>query len=273
MTKSIGSFALKALVIWVTLLAASTLAALLLGLDDQGVPDDGPLSGGLAFLVVNALHSLVLAAIASRAIFGGIKLGFLLGGTLFLAQSFLLLIEAVYFAGSVGAPMTELFASGIMSLTSALFVGGVAAIFWRQPQHIGGFEVSVRKSILPVVSVAFIYMVTYFMAGYFIAWAVPEVRTYYGEGIEIDLVPLLAFQVVRGTIWGLIALAIVRSLKDGAAIAAVIVGATFSVLAAAQLLYPNSFMPWTVRLPHLIEVGVSNFVFGVVAALILQKRT
>ncbi len=273
MIKSIGSFALKALVIWVTLLAASTLAALLLGLDDQAVSDDGPLSGGLAFLVVNALHALVLAAIASRTIFGGIKLGLLLGGTLFFAQSFLLLIEALYFAGSVGAPMKELFASGIISLTSAVFVGVVAAIVWRQPKQTREFEVSARRSMLPVILVAFVYMVAYFTAGYFIAWAVPEVRSYYGEGLDIDLGPLLAFQVFRGTIWALLALFIVRSLKDGAAIAAMIVGAAFSVLASAQLLYPNSFMPWEIRLPHLIEVGISNFLFGAVAALILQKRT
>ena len=46
----------------------------------------------------------------------------------------------------------------------------------------------------------------------------------------------------------------------------------FSVLMALPLLYPNPLMPWPVRQVHLIEVGVSNFLFGVLAALIMLKK-
>ena len=136
----------------------------------------------------------------------------------------------------------------------------------------GAFDLSPAKLVLPVCAVSLLYIISYFTAGYFIAWAVPDVRTYYGEGLEIELAPLIAFQVVRGLIWALLALAIVRSMAPARVATPVIVGASFAILAGAQLLYPNSFMPWDIRLPHLIEVGISNFLFGAVAAMILQNR-
>lgn len=271
MTTSISKFSIRFGVIWAAILIGSTLAAMLIGLDGEAVPDDGPLSAGLAFLFVNALHALVLAAIAVRSVLSGWKLGILLGATLFLAQSFLLLIEAVYFAGSVDAPLKELFASGAISLTSAICIGVAATILWRQPNPESSFQFAPAKLVAPVAAVALLYVVSYFTAGYFIAWAVPEVRTYYGDGLEIQLLPLVSFQVFRGMIWALLAFALVRSMKRGMVMSSLIVGAAFSVLAAAQLLYPNAFMPWNVRLPHLIEVGVSNFLFGALAGLVLQK--
>lgn len=272
MTKQIGNYLIRAGFIWVAILAGSILAALLLGLDNEEVADDGPLSGGQAFLIVNGLHALVLAAIATRASVSGWSLGALLGATLFLAQSFLLLIEALYFAGSVDAPLEELIASGVITLTSAGCIAIFAGLFWRRGRAPISFDLSPPKLILPIAAVALLYVFAYFTAGYFIAWAVPDVRAYYGEGLDIDLVPLLAFQLLRGAIWALLALAIVRNMDAGRVMSAVIVGAAFSVLAAAQLLYPNTFMPWNVRLPHLIEVGISNFLFGAIAAMVLAKR-
>lgn len=269
----LGAYLIRAGIIWVAILVGTTLAAVFFGTADQVTSDEGPFGAFHAFLIVNALHALVLAAISIRSVLGGWKLGVLLGATLFLAQSFLLLIEAIYFAGSVNAPLGQLIGSGVIGLTSALCVGLITAVCWRRPRMDGEFDVSPAKLVLPVCAVSLLYIISYFTAGYFIAWAVPDVRTYYGEGLEIELGPLIAFQVFRGLIWALLALAIVRSMPPGRVVTPLIVGANFAILAAAQLFYPNSFMPWEVRLPHLIEVGISNFLFGAVAAIIFQKRT
>lgn len=271
MSRTAIEFILKAGVIWVTLLITSILGAMSLGLGGEAVADDGPFRGDQAFLIVNGLHALVLSAIAVRANLAGWKLGVLLGVTLFLAQSFLLVIEALYFAGSVNAPMKELRDGSVLTLMGAIGVVIVASLFWRRAHATDHSELRISRLVFPVAAVAILYVFSYFTAGYFIAWAVPEVRAYYGEGIEIELVPLLAFQVIRGALWALLALALVRSMRDGVVMTAIIVGAAFSVLASAQLLYPNPFMPWAVRLPHLIEVGISNFLFGAIAALILRR--
>lgn len=269
----LSTFLARSGIIWVAILIGTMLAAVFVDAADQVSTDEGPFGSFHAFLVVNALHALVLAAISIRSILDGWKLGALLGATLFLAQSFLLLIEAIYFAGSVNAPLGQLSASGVIGLTSAICVGLITAVCWRRPRMDGAFDVSLAKLVLPVCAVSLLYIISYFTAGYFIAWAVPDVRTYYGEGLEIELAPLVVFQMFRGLIWALLALAIVRGMAPGRVVTPVIVGATFAILAAAQLLYPNSFMPWDVRLPHLVEVGISNFLFGAAAAIILQKRT
>ena len=273
MTKTGFTFVLKAGIIWGVILMVSALCGMLLGLGGPAAPDEGPFNAGQAFLLVNMLHALVLATIAMRTTLGGWRLGLLLGATLFLAQSFLLLIEALYFSGSVNVPMHEILAGGLISFVSAFGIGLVAALFWRRPGEAGPAGFQARQFLLPVMGVAALYVLSYFLAGFFIAWAVPDVRAYYGDGVDIELLPLLAFQLFRGSIWALLALAIVHSLKPGPVATALTVGMTFSVLAAAQLLYPNPFMPWAVRLPHLIEVTFSNFLFGAIAGIILQRRS
>lgn len=272
MIKSTLVFSLKVLLIWVAILIASIVGALVLGLDEQ--PDAGhePMGAGAAFLLVNLLHALVLSALALRATAGRWRLGLLVASTLFLAQSFLLVIEALYFADSVRVPMDQLVRGSAVSLFAAIAVGAVVALLWKGEASEARPAVQVRTLIIPVFGVALLYVVAYFTAGYFIAWAVPEVRAYYGDGLEIELLSLLGFQVFRGLIWAMLALAIVRSLKPGVIGASLVVGACFSVLASAQLLYPNAFMPWEVRLPHLVEVSISNFLFGAIAAMILRDR-
>jgi hypothetical protein len=44
------------------------------------------------------------------------------------------------------------------------------------------------------------------------------------------------------------------------------------VLVAAPLLYPNPYMPWPVRRMHLLEVGLSNALFGAFAGWTLGPR-
>lgn len=271
MLKSIATFALKTLALWGVILVTSMLTALVLGLDSQATAtDSGPLNDGQSFLVVNALHALILAFMASRARTGGWPLGVLLGTTLFFAQSFLLVIEAWFFAHSVNAPLDMLLGGSIVTLVAALAVGLVAPRLWVRPRVDMVARASAIKLVAAVASVSLLYVVAYLTAGFFIAWAVPEVRAYYGDGLDIELGPLLGFQILRGAIWALLALLIMRSLSGHAFSCALTVGAAFAILASAQLLYPNAFMPWEVRFPHLVEVTSSNFIFGTLAGLVLN---
>ena len=50
-----------------------------------------------------------------------------------------------------------------------------------------------------------------------------------------------------------------------------LVGLAFSGFMIPDLLLPNPFMPWPVRVAHIVEVGVSNTVFGVIAAWLLLR--
>ena len=48
-----------------------------------------------------------------------------------------------------------------------------------------------------------------------------------------------------------------------------LMAAIFAVLTASPLLYPNAYMPWGVRLGHLMEIGTSEAAWGALAAWIL----
>jgi len=139
-----------------------------------------------------------------------------------------------------------------------------------------------RELILRFAAIAAIYVCVYFTFGYFIAWRDPAVRAYYGgndpgtffvqmKNVLRDTPWLVAFQVLRGVLWGLIALPIIRMIKGRRWEAGLAVALLFSVVLSDKLLLPNPYMPEQVRMTHLIETASSNFLLGWIAAWLLTK--
>ncbi|MBW8881681.1 MAG: hypothetical protein JF615_09750 [Asticcacaulis sp.] len=114
-----------------------------------------------------------------------------------------------------------------------------------------------------------IYVVFYFGAGAMIAWQSPAVRDYYAQGTSFEMLPLVALQFFRGALWAALAAIAVKSVSGPAVLRTLTVGLAFALFTVPILLYPNAFMPWPVREMHLIEVGSSNFLFGVLTGFIL----
>ena len=104
----------------------------------------------------------------------------------------------------------------------------------------------------------------------FIPLAGDAVVDYYGN-LQLP-VWIIHFQVVRGIIWGAVALTILRMMKGGLPVKAISVALVFSVLMGSLLLIPNDFMPDTVRYAHLVEVSSSNFLFGLISGWILGRN-
>ena len=75
---------------------------------------------------------------------------------------------------------------------------------------------------------------------------------------------------VGGRRFSALAWLLVRSLSGPAWQAALLVGLAFAGLMAPALLFPNPAMPWPVRWVHMVEIGVSNFLFGLIAAFVLR---
>jgi hypothetical protein len=114
------------------------------------------------------------------------------------------------------------------------------------------------------------YVVLYTVAG-LLVW--PYVSHFYAGRALPDPGTILAMQVARGLVFCGIAYALMRFLAVRPVIGALIVGATLSLVGGvAPLLMPNPYMPTSIRLPHMVEVGVSNLLFGVVAAWLLRPR-
>ena len=131
--------------------------------------------------------------------------------------------------------------------------------------------------------IAGIYVCVYFTFGYFVAWQDPAVRAYYGGndpgsffaqmGNVVSNRPgLIAFQILRGVLWGLVALPIVRMMKGTRWKTGLAVALLFSVVLSDKLLLPNPYMPQAVRMTHLLETASSNFLFGWLVVWVLSRR-
>jgi hypothetical protein len=115
-----------------------------------------------------------------------------------------------------------------------------------------------------------LYVVAYITAGSFLAWSNPELREFYDQGASINVEMMMGFQVVRGAAWALLAAFVIRGLTVSYWPRALLSGAALSVFFCAQLVYATDAFPETVRLSHLIETSISNFIYGVIAAVVMN---
>ena len=260
-------WAVKTVGLWLVLVAGMMAGGMLFFRGAPAIAQDGPFDAGQALLVVNAGVAVVLAWLAERARLRGPALGLTLASVLFGIETVMSLIEAVVFNNDLKMSTATMWNGAFSNLLRDVITGAAIALMWRgrapeAPVALRGFAWK-----FPVIAV--LYVVCYFVAGSFIAWQSAEVRAYYANIADISLPYLLAVQFVRGLMWAGIVLLLVRALRASVWSRAVLSGLALSVIMDLQLLFPNPVMPWPVRSVHMVEVGVSNFVFGVLAALVL----
>ena len=232
-----------------------------------GFASDGPFGAGSALILVALIDAAILTALARNMGLRGWALGLALGSVLFLVQTGLSLIEAIMFNNDLKMSPKLLGATAIAALVRDA-IGGIAiALMWRGPGAPGS---SLRGLAWKLPAAAFFYLFCYFAAGQLIAWQSAEVRAFYAHIGEIDLAHLAGLQIARGLVWGGLAWLLARSLAGPDWKAALLVGLAFAGLMAPVLLFPNPAMPWPVRWVHMVEIGVSNFLFGLIAAFVLR---
>jgi hypothetical protein len=126
---------------------------------------------------------------------------------------------------------------------------------------------TLRVTILRAAAVIVVYIVVYLGAGML---AYPLVKDFYAQHHMPGIGEVLGLQVLRALLF---AACCAPVLGLGLRRAPWLLGAAFSVIGGiAPLLPDNPFMPLSVRMVHLVEVGISNFVFGFILALLLTRR-
>lgn len=227
---------------------------------------DGLLGPFAATAVVAGLFAMVLSLMAS-SMRGSLAVRFAaLFALVYGVETLLSLIEAIYFNDYVHLSNALLALLAVSNGVKAALGALAAALLWpARPDPAERFTGLVWRipAIIPL------YIVFYFGAGALIAWQSADVRAYYAQGFDIDEGQLALLQVGRGLIWALLALLAVSALTGPPRRRALLTGLAFAVFMAATLLYPNPLMPWPVRRMHMLEIAVSNLLFGVSAALIL----
>ncbi len=192
-------------------------------------------------------------------------------------------IETLWFNQSVKMPVRGVFMLLIAGVVE-LFLFSLAATWltgrFRYPGKRDKPAMLSRR--LPgrlFLLIVIVWPAIYFLAGYFIAWQFRAVREYYsGAALAAPFVDMMKenfgsglyfFQIFRGLLWVLIAWPVLSVIKGDSLKKGVLLGLLFTVLGSAQLLIPNPYMPEPVRMAHLLETAVSDFIWGVIIAMIL----
>jgi hypothetical protein len=258
------------LALFIVAVVASAAASRLAGFRAAPPTKDGPLSVEAAVLVVNGLSTAALLAIIAFSRVRGRALVLVLFVALFAIQTGMMQIETVAFSASVEMPLPDVLRLLVSSAIAAAIISAVAALLF----HPAGEGPAAAAPMLGwrIAAAALLYVIAYFTAGQFIAWQFEAVRSYYAATELPSFRILIPLQMFRGVLWALIALFIVLRLRGSLIVRMALMAAIFAVLTASPLLYPNAYMPWGVRLGHLMEIGTSEAAWGALAAWILAPR-
>ncbi len=242
----------------------------------------------MALLAVCFLDTLVLAYIILRSRWSGWRLIATIFFVFYGVMTFIAQIESLVFHILPPGVLPRLFLMGVLvaapfSLLAVLILGKRKADTATIHEPNARLLMPASEWAWKLAVIAIAYMILYSTFGYFIAWKNPAVQAYYG-GIDegsflahmkavFTTAPWLEpFQALRGVLWALLALPVIRMMKGRWQEAAIAVGLLFAVLMNSQLLLPTPLMPEAVRMTHLIETAPYNFIFGCLIVWLLHRH-
>ncbi|NOH03224.1 MAG: hypothetical protein HND47_15315 [Chloroflexi bacterium] len=253
-------------------------------------PEEAALSGQMV-LVVSAVNALILSYLALRSRWHGWKLA----GALFLAQygieTFMMQIETVVFNQALQLTWEQAVTLFVSGFVRALIFAPLAVVVLGKTRKDESATTentrlvfSAREWATRLTILAALYAVIYFVFGYFVAWQSPDLRQFYSG--STDILPFFAHmartlttdpivvlvQFVRGYLWVLIVLPVVRMFKGGTIETCFALVLLLAVMSTDFVLFPNPYMPEAVRIAHFTELWSSMVLFGVLTGWVLLKK-
>jgi hypothetical protein len=263
-----------------------TGAAVMAGVLPATTSEPGLVPDGVGLAIVVVADTLLITALILTSRWSGWKLALSLAVAYYGVATFMTQIETWYFLTdlTVGpAVLPRLFVMGLppafIFIPLAVWMLGKG----RVPADTGpnmALVMPARQWAWKLAVIAVVYLGLYWSAGYFIAWQNPALRAFYGHPGDVqpfwaqvmgDLW-LIPFQLMRGVLWTLFTLPVVRGSKVSAWWTALLVGLLLCVPQNIGHILPNPLIPIaSVRLSHLIETASSTFVFGLVIVWLLNR--
>lgn len=263
------------------------------GLIPAGGTEPGLVPPGMGIFIIAVVNTLLVIWLVLSSRWSGWKLVFWLAFSYYGIVTFMTQVETWYFLSGVTVETQLLPALFIMGLPVAVFFiplavwmlggGKSRARSYFTFDYVAGM--SLQAWLWRFAVIAVIYVILYWTAGYYISWQNPELRAFYGSPDEI--LPfwmhtlntlqgdygLFLFQGLRGVLWTLFALPIIRGSRMGAWGTALLVGLFLSVPVNIIHIIENPLMPLaSVRFSHMVETGSSNFLFGMIITGLLHRE-
>jgi hypothetical protein len=226
-------------------------------------------TGGVGGILLPLTSAFLLAAALAYPISRSRLEGRALLGAVFLAvfglMTILTLVEAALFLNmTIGELMKEFFKT---TLTSAVLAWLAVTLYPKSEVAI----TQVARSPNPPttaswvrrwIGVSFLYVVLYITAGLLI---LPLIKTWYEAQGTLEPNPafFFPFQIARGALFIACVLPLLRSMRATRWQASLAMAVMIPLVhGVAGLIPPNPFMPDYVRHAHMLEIGWSNFVLG-----------
>ena len=213
-----------------------------------------------AFLLAAALaYPISRSRLSGKSLFSVVFLA------VFGLMTVLTLVEAALFLTmGVGELAKEFVRTTLTSVVLAWLAGTLYPKTESCPQSAdrGPNPPSTGSWIRRWIGVSLVYVVLYITAGVLI---LPLIRTWYeAQGsLEPDLTFLFPFQVARGALFVACVLPLLRSMRVTRWQASLAMAVMIPLLhGVAGLIPPSPYMPGYVRHAHMLEIGWSNFVLG-----------
>ncbi len=279
-SKKISIIGLKIIFLTISLFVIYSIASMISGL---GNPEQiqGESAGIMAVLFfVLFFQAVVISYPIIKSRWKGWKLVLTIFFVYFGIMTFMSQIETVVFLNYLvdvipHEVIPRLFIQGI--IVAGLFSPMAVAVHGKfrdggEVQSRKELKISSMEFLGKLILISMIYIIIYFSFGRFVFMplAGESFHEYY-SGLQLP-VWILPFQFIRGILWALIAIPVIRMMNGEWRNSGLAVSLLFSVLMGFLLLLPNPYMPDSIRMAHFVEVTSSNFVFGWIVVLLLHRH-
>ncbi|MCW5514747.1 hypothetical protein [Muriicola sp. Z0-33] len=246
---------------------------------------DSNAAAGFIFFLVSALNAGIILQLIYKARYRGWELAGYVFLVSFGIQYFMSQIETVWFNDSLGLPgngIAAIVLGGACTLAAfSVIATWITGKFKSKPDK-SDDGVPHKFSIKRILFLsAVIWPLIYFAFGYFVAWQFEDVRLLYSGTTEMDSFVeimkgnfqsgLYLFQILRGFLWILIGILVLKMARGNKISNGVLLGLLFTILGSSGLLLPNPIMPEMVRIAHLIETSTSDFIWGFIIVWTLWR--
>ena len=234
--------------------------------------------------IVCLVDTLVLALVILRSNWNGWRLMLATSVSYYGVQTVMAQIESAYFGPALGISAAMVRGLFMQSLPVVLiFIPLAVLILGKGRGNADADPTAAQRLNMPVLQwawklavIAVVYVILYFLFGYFVAWSNPALSAMYGNGADQQIFALnhlVPLQLGRGILWALFTLPLIRMTKGSPWQIAIIAGLLLALPMNISHVIPNPIMPDpSVRLSHFIETATSNFIFGTLLTLLVLWR-
>ena len=224
-------------------------------------------------LLANYLITFIIGCVIIYSNYQGLKMSLIVFVIYYLIAHFNILIEAYIFNVT---DRTETIIGMLEGLLVAVIFSPIYVYLFKNKENIETSNFISRTYMSwtwRIVLGNVLYLFFYILAGITLTTVYPELMKFYeGKIPSVELI-FKTQLFLRGFIFVAVAILMLRILKASLLKKSILVGLVFSILGGiSPLIQPNELMPDYVRLGHLFEVGISNFIYGLVLGFLLGNN-